>query len=107
MINYRAACLIIDREMNLAYGRPQRKRTERLRVMDEFTRELDWGWVIYFGDSDADVELVADEPVSKFPPCLVDRQEGRLFSTGKSWPLEKYMGDFEMQLLAMNVGINR
>ncbi len=104
MINYRAACLIIEREMNLAYGRPQHDRTERFRVFNEFTRELDWGWVIYFGDSEADFEFTATEPVSRYPPCLVDRREGRLFSTGKSWPLEKYIGDFEMQLLAMTGG---
>ena len=97
MISYTAACRIVEREMNLSYERSGLERIRRLRVFEEFTREAAWGWVIYYGDSYADFPETAE---SVYPPCLVDRNRGTLFATGKSWVLEKYIGDFEMQLLA-------
>ncbi len=100
MIDRRAACLIVEREMNLSYDRQGLPREERLHVFDEFTGAARWGWVIYFGDSLADIVERSSGIESRYPPCLVGHKSGDLFSTGKSWPLEKYIGDFEMQLLA-------
>ena len=102
MIDRRAARLIVEREMNLSYDRHGKPRDERLRVFDEFTRESRSCWVIYFGDSLADVVERRTGIESRYPPCLVGHKSGDLFSTGKSWPLEKYIGDFEMQLLAQS-----
>lgn len=100
MIDRRAACLIVEREMNLSYDRQGLPRDERLHAFDEYTLEVEWGWVIYFGDSLADIVEHPTGVESRYPPCLVGHKSGDLFSTGKSWPLEKYIGDFQMQLLA-------
>ncbi len=102
MIDRRAACLIVEREMNLSYERQELPREERLHVFDEFTVEARWGWVIYFGDSLADIVERNSGIESRYPPCLVGHRSGELLSTGKSWPLEKYIGDFEMQSLAQS-----
>ena len=102
MIDRRAARLIVEREMNLSYDRQDLPRDERLHVFDEYTLEADWGWVIYFGDSLADFVERRTGIESRYPPCLVGHKSGDLFSTGKSWSLEKYIGDFEMQLLAQS-----
>ncbi len=102
MITYSAARLIVEREMNRSYGRAGLERSQRLRVFDEHTREVPWGWVIYFGDSYADIEepdTAEEELRSRFPPCLVERRRGELMTAGKAWPLEKYVGDFAMHLL--------
>ena len=104
MIDFRAACLIIEREMNLSFERPESDRSQRLRVFAEYARELDWGWVIYFGDSYSDFDEKPEALASKYPPCLVNRHGGQLFSTGKSWTLKKYIGDFKMQLIASGNG---
>ena len=83
MIDRHAARLIVERETNIAFDRHQLPREQRLRVFDEHTLETPWGWVMYFGDSLGDFMETH---------CGV--------STGKSWPLEKYIEDFETQLLS-------
>ncbi len=100
MIDRHAARLIVERETNIAFERQNLPREQRLRVFDERTIETPWGWVMYFGDSLGDVMETQAGVESKHPPCLVSQRDGELLSTGKSWPLEKYIEDFETQLLS-------
>jgi hypothetical protein len=88
MIDLIAAQLIVERELN-------KTSSERLVVYQHLTRERDWGWVMFYG-SEEDYYLEKD-PVNN-PAFLVNRVTSEVQQTGKSWPVEKYIDDYETLL---------
>jgi len=92
-----AARLIVEREANRERGTD---RIGRLRVFDELTLELPWGWVMYVGESVADFDETSTGVHSLHPVFLVNRVTGELLTAGRAWPVEKYVEDYETRLLA-------
>ncbi len=99
-MNLHEALRLVEREANLSLGRAP---DERVRSFDEYTETKDWGWVIYYGDGHADMDMANGEPISKYPPYLVNRTTGEVFCTGMAWPAAKYIEDYETRLLAISV----
>ena len=92
MISLHAAILIVQSELN------KHKPTKlKLMAYKQFTIEQDWGWAMYFG-SEEDIRL-DDTP---FAAYLVNRVTGEIQQTGKSWPVENYIDDYETQLSSIN-----
>jgi hypothetical protein len=88
MISRRAARLIVERAINRNAEVPRRY------VFDELTIERPWGWVMYHGTAPA-----ADDLHRANPPFLINRVTGELIAAGQTWPIEKYIEDYETRLL--------
>jgi hypothetical protein len=92
MIDYPAARLLVQDRLSLK-GPPA--SGDEWIILDERTIGRDWGWVFFY-DSRRYQEtgesrfLVADNS-----PYLVRREDGSLFQTGTSYPIEEYIKDFE------------
>jgi hypothetical protein len=94
LLDLDAACRVVEREANSARGRPPQRR---LRVLRDAIVARAWGWVIYYGDGYADIDLDGERPT--FPPYLVNCRSGEILGTGSAWPVRKYVEDYETRLL--------
>ena len=72
----------------------------KLEILDADTVEKEWGWIFYYDSADHirtgdDIYLLAGNA-----PIIVNKETGELFVTGTSWPIEKYIEDYETRLLS-------
>ena len=102
MISLDAAKLIVEREINRELTTDNRNQN-KLMVYPELTIERNWGWVIFCGseenyylDPTQDRQQhLAKRGASAF---LANRVTSELMQAGKSWPVEKYIEDYETHL---------
>ncbi len=90
MITKKAAQLIVEREINKSSD-----EIERLIVFDHSTLERDWGWVMFYGTEE---NYYLEAGTDTNPAFLINRVTGELSISGKSWPIEKYIEDYETRL---------
>jgi len=70
----------------------QTGRAYELRVLDELTREEDFGWVFFFYNSRRFVETRDIQwALGGNAPLIVDKYTGELHVTGTSHPVEHYI----------------
>ncbi len=69
-------------------------------VLEEQTVTRDWGWVFFY-QSKAYIESGdSGDMLYGNAPFIVNRASGELVVTGTAWPIEKYIEDYETQLLS-------
>ena len=72
----------------------------KLEILDADTVEKEWGWIFFYDSVDHirtgdDKYLLAGNA-----PIIVNKETGELTVTGTSWPIEKYIDDYETRLLS-------
>lgn len=102
MISLDAAKLIVEREINREFTAGDRNEN-KLMVYPELTMERNWGWVIFCGSEEnyyLDPTQDHRQHLSKSGSSafLVNRVSSELMQAGKSWPVEKYIEDYETHL---------
>lgn len=95
MISLAAAKMIIERQVNQS-----RAKDDHQIVYPELTIHRDWGWVMFYGDEENYYvgERSAVKDTGAHPAYLINRVTGELTQAGKSWPIEKYIEDYETHL---------
>ena len=91
------ASALVEREANLTHDRPH---GSRLRVLREAGIAKPGGWIIFYGDGYSDVDGNPQKP--SYPPYLVNRTTGEILGTGRAWPVNKYVEDYETRSLGRN-----
>lgn len=89
---------MIDRATATGLARAYLDHLERCRaasgeptpmiLLEEHTREQDFGWVFFYAASDPDVTLAGNAPV------IVDRRDGSVHATGTAFPIEEYVASY-------------
>ena len=74
-------------------------------VYPELTITRDWGWVMYYGSEEnyyLGDKSAAKDPASH-PAYLINRVTSELTQAGKSWPIEKYIEDYETHIGSIQI----
>ena len=69
-----------------------------LAVVDEHTREEDFGWVFFYNTKQFLETGDVQWSLGGNAPLIVDRHEGKLHVTGTAYPVEHYIEEFRKSL---------
>ncbi|MEM6483625.1 MAG: YrhB domain-containing protein [Pseudomonadota bacterium] len=96
-LSYSEAKSLVERELTQMDFAPS---SVDVNIVDDATVEKNWGWVFFYQSKkfletgDASLALAGNAPF------IVNRQTGDIVATGTAWPVEKYIEDYETQLLS-------
>ena len=90
MITEKAAQLIVEREINKTLN-----ESDPFIVFDQLTITIDWGWVMFYGTEE---NYYLGKKSGDYPALIINRVTSELSLAGKSWPIGKYIEDYETRL---------
>ena len=68
-------------------------------IIENATIEKSWGWVFFYNSK----KFLKSEKIQDMllgnAPYIVNKKTGEIQVTGTAWPIEKYIEDYETQLL--------